>query len=107
MSLLGRPAHRAPALVEQPGLPGERLAAVDDAHREVAAAARARALHVDQLGTDAVELHQVARGAAGEDVGVELRLHGDPVGDRVQASGEPQERGELGHPGRRARDRAR
>ena len=103
VSLFGQPAHRTSPLVEQPGLAGERLAAFDHPHREVAAVARAGALHVHQLRADAVDLHEVAGDATREDVGVELRLDRDAVRDRVEAAREPQKRGELGHPGRRSR----
>ena len=101
--LVGQPAHRSAPLVEQAGLAGERLAALDHAHGVVAAGAGTRALHVHELGTHAVELHEVAGDAAGEDVGVEFRLDRDAIRDRVQAAREPQQRRELGHPRRRAR----
>ena len=52
----------------------------------MAARARTRSLHVVELGAHAVELHEVAGDAPGEDVGIELRLDGDAVRDRVQTA---------------------
>ena len=50
---------------------------------------------MDELGAHAVQLHQIARDAARQDVGVQLGLDGDAVGDRVQAAGEAKERRQL------------
>ena len=101
--LVGEPANRPAALVEQPGLTGERLAALDDPDGVVAAVAGARSLHVHEFGTHAVELHEVAGDAPREDVGVELGLDGDAVRDRVQTAGEAKERRQLRDASRRAR----
>ena len=83
--LVRKPAHGSAALVEQAGLPGERLTALDHADGVVAAGAGAGALHVHDLGAHAVDLDEVARDAAGEGLGVELGLDRHAVRDRVQA----------------------
>ena len=64
VSLFGQPAHGPAPLVEQAGLTGERLAALDHADGVVAAVARARALHVHEFRTHAVDLHR-GRGRRG------------------------------------------
>ncbi len=90
-------------LVEQPGLTSQGLSPVDHAHGERTARATARRLHAVQFRTHAVQFHDVARDAAGEQVGLELSLDGDATVDGVQTPREAQDGGEFGHPSRGTR----
>jgi hypothetical protein len=93
------------ALVEQAGLAGQRLAVLDHAHDVAAALADPVALHHDHVGALAVDLGDVLAEASGRCPGVELGLDHDPSPDDVQATGEPERRGDLGLAAARLRDR--
>jgi hypothetical protein len=82
-----RPAaarDRAAALVEQPGLAGQRLAVLDDAHDVAAALADAVALHHHDVGLVAVDLGDVRAQPPGGGAGVELGLDHDLAAHDVQ-----------------------
>ena len=63
----------------------------------------ASGLHAVQLGTHAVQFHDVARDAAGQRVGLQFGLDRDASGDGVQAPGEAQDRGQFRHASRGTR----
>ena len=93
----GRKApDRAAALVEQPGLAGQRLAVTHDADDVAAALAQAVALHHHDVGLGAVDLGDVLAQATRRGTRVELGLDHDASADDVEPSGEPEHRGDLG-----------
>ena len=85
-------ADGAAAGVEQSGLPGEGLAAVEHAHEVVAGAAQARGRDHGDVAAHPVELGEVLAHAARDECGVELGLDGDAARDEVQSAGEAQDR---------------
>ncbi len=97
--LVGEPADGPAPGIEQAGLAGERLAAVDDADGEVTAGASARCLHPVQFGAHAVDLHEVAGDTAGQRFRLDFGLDGDAPGDGVESAGESQQRRQFGDPG--------
>ena len=91
VSRFGQAADRPAARIEQAGLAGEGLAAVEHADEVLAGAAEAGCRDHGDLAAHAVELGEVFAHAAGELGRVELALHRDPAADQVQAAGEPQD----------------
>src|SRR5262249_16213879 len=76
-----QPAHRTAALVQQPGLPGERLAVAGDPDDVAAALADAVGLHDGDLGVVTVDVGDVSAQSPGRRPGVQLGLHHDPPVD--------------------------
>ena len=94
-TLRRQPAHRAAAAVEQAGLPGQRLAVLDDPHDVAAALAQPAGGQHEHVAGVAVDLGDVLAQPAGGRAGVELGLDDDPAADDVQPAGEPQQRRHL------------
>ncbi len=97
-----QPADRPAPRIEQAGLAGQGLAALEHADEVDRRAARAGCRDHRQLRVHAVQLGDVARDPLGEHLGVELGLDRDAVRDDVQSPGEPQDRRQLRRPHRGA-----
>ena len=101
----GSPRTGRPAAVEQPGLPGQRLAVLDHAHDVAVAPAQPTGGEDGDLAGLAEDLGDLAAQPAGRRTGVELGLDDDAAADDVQATGETQHRGHLGLAAARLGDR--
>ena len=77
-----QPAHGPAALVEQAGLPGQRLAVLDDPDDVAAALADAVALDHHHVGLVAVDVGDVLAQSPRGGAGVELGLDHDPCRSR-------------------------
>src|SRR5690606_24702472 len=94
--LTGQAAHRPTVVVDQSGLPGERLAVTVDAYDVPRALAQPRRGEDENLGLVPEHLADVLDQPAGGGVGVQLRLDHDTPADQVEPAREAQQGGYLG-----------
>ena len=85
-------ADRAAPAVDEPGLPGERLAVADHADDVAVALAQPTGCEHRDVRRVAVDLGDVLAQPARGRAGVEFGLDDEPTGDEVQPAGEAQHR---------------
>jgi hypothetical protein len=101
---VGETADGTPAGIEETGLAGERLPALDDPDEIGAAGTQVAPGDDRDLTADAVQLGEILAQAACDLGRVQLSLDGDPARDDVQSAREPQQCGELRRPHGRLAD---